>query len=30
VAVAQSLSALMFAALCAYTWFNSLRESKEA
>ncbi|HKC13815.1 MAG TPA: OPT/YSL family transporter, partial [Vicinamibacteria bacterium] len=29
-AVAQSLSALMFAALCAYVWFNSLRESKEA
>jgi putative OPT family oligopeptide transporter len=30
VAVAQSVSALMFAALCAYVWFNSLRESKEA
>jgi putative OPT family oligopeptide transporter len=30
VPIAQSLSALMFAALCAYLWFNSLREPKEA
>jgi hypothetical protein len=30
VPISQSLSALMFAALCAYVWFNSLREPKEA
>jgi hypothetical protein len=30
VPIAQSLSVLMFTALCAYVWFNSLREPKEA
>jgi putative OPT family oligopeptide transporter len=29
-AISQSVSAVLFAALCAYVWFGSLRRSKEA